>query len=310
MASKYDIVVFSPHLDDAALSCSGRIVSERRMGKRVMVATLFSAGDTSKESKEVYQERRKEDQQAMRALGVEYVLFDFKDAPCRNSFYSSFERLFLEEAKTDEIFQKEVTSKVKALCDDVQPAIALFPLAIGGHIDHRLTHRAHAAVKGQTAIEFYEDRPYVFLRKSINYRLRAMNARPASPAQSGALETVIPVEENDVLGEVPTMMRSIEEVEFYKRVLPPGKDRFRILLRLAQELKEEMQGTNKLRLEPRLFPVDATIYDSVKNAVLSYPSQIEGIFGTAERWEKESTAYTAQILEKAKYAERTWRLLV
>ncbi|KAB2956573.1 MAG: PIG-L family deacetylase, partial [Thermoanaerobaculia bacterium] len=40
-----DLLVLSPHLDDAVLSCGGRIADEVARGRDVLVVTVFTADE-------------------------------------------------------------------------------------------------------------------------------------------------------------------------------------------------------------------------------------------------------------------------
>lgn len=294
--SRYDLLFLSPHLDDVAISCAGRIIHELAKGKHILVATLFSLGSETDESKKVYSCRRQEDEEAMQLLGVDHILLDLKDAPCRDNFYSSFERMFIEESKGDKDFQTKVSTQIKQICEEHQPEIVFFPLAIGGHIDHRLTCRGFSAVRQRTKVEFYEDRPYVFLRNNINYRLRAMNASAIGIESEG-------------IDDLNTLVSSADEVELYKGALPKGNRKRHALSRLMKEGRENLDGGFSLTLEPQIVPVKATDYNLLKKVVLTYRSQSAGLFGGPEGWEKLTRAYTKEICPDAKYAERSWRLV-
>ncbi len=39
---RYEHIYLSPHLDDVALSCGGRIVKQRSKGENVLVVTVFT----------------------------------------------------------------------------------------------------------------------------------------------------------------------------------------------------------------------------------------------------------------------------
>ena len=67
-------------------------------GNKVAVATLFSKGLPIVGNIDLYQGRRREDDQALAALGVsDPIQLGFEDAPFRNLFYHNFQRVILEE---------------------------------------------------------------------------------------------------------------------------------------------------------------------------------------------------------------------
>jgi len=65
-------------------------------------------------------------------------------------------------------------------------AIVYVPLAVGGHVDHRLVHEAgyHAMPEAPgREVFFYEDRPYAFLPGAVWMRLGQLGARLPPAAQ-------------------------------------------------------------------------------------------------------------------------------
>jgi LmbE family N-acetylglucosaminyl deacetylase len=140
----WDVVYVSPHLDDAALSCSARILRDVAAGKRVLVATVFSAGAPDEAR------RKREDRRAMKRLGVEHVHLDYRDAPWRNRRFDSFRAIVLGKA--------DFRLRLRFDADEI-----VAPLAIGTHVDHRIVHAAFPRAM------YYEDRPYAFVhdRKSF-----------------------------------------------------------------------------------------------------------------------------------------------
>jgi LmbE family N-acetylglucosaminyl deacetylase len=170
----YDAVFLSPHFDDVALSCGGTATLAARAG-RALVVTVFAGqpiaflsdfarfqhqrwgtDDTAVDL------RRREDVAAMAALGVDYRWWAFPDAIYRGSLYLSDEDLFGEIKAGDEAVVQAVTAAVAELCREVLPRQLYVPLAIGGHVDHRVC-LASIGTLGQLApsIQAYEDFPYL-----------------------------------------------------------------------------------------------------------------------------------------------------
>ena len=175
----YDEVFLSPHLDDAALSCGGQIAQASRRGAKVLVITLFTAdapdGELSPLAAELHQlwaagpnpfaERRREDQQSCAILGADCEHWNFADAIYRRDAEGAWlypdERALLAPPRAADA----------GLIDELARRFSAFsgmqvrgPLAIGGHVDHRLVREAleKAALPG---CEFYEDFPYARSRK-------------------------------------------------------------------------------------------------------------------------------------------------
>src|SRR5579883_735971 len=90
----YDYIYLSPHCDDVAFSCAGTICAYKAQGLHQLVVTLFTAEPQPPfsplaqayhqlwkipEGTSPYRLRRSEDEQAMAALGVEYIWLDWPE---------------------------------------------------------------------------------------------------------------------------------------------------------------------------------------------------------------------------------------
>jgi len=170
-----DVVYLSPHLDDAVLSCGGRIAHERANGARVAIWTLFTADEPvvapspfaetlrrwwSLPAGEVMAARRREDRDACARLDVLALHGGWPEAPYRldragRPLYSSLERLFGEVGADDASLEAELAEHLATLAG----RRVVVPLGVGGHVDHRLVRRA--ATRAGVAERFYEEFPYV-----------------------------------------------------------------------------------------------------------------------------------------------------
>src|ERR1700722_2310071 len=91
-----DILVLSPHLDDAVLSCSLRILRESNAGRNVKVATLFSGAWPKLFGVDFYGGRRAEDKAALGVLGIDDPIWlGFRDAIFRSPAYWGFSPIVL-----------------------------------------------------------------------------------------------------------------------------------------------------------------------------------------------------------------------
>ncbi|HKZ42285.1 MAG TPA: PIG-L family deacetylase [Candidatus Hodarchaeales archaeon] len=180
-----NIVVLSPHLDDAALSCGEHIFFWRKNGISVSVFTVFcrftapitdyaktllSQGDFS--SIEAYSNiRRREDVSAMRFMDVsEKHLFHIDAA------FRSFQRrpLYKDEGA---VFSGSVSPHDRQLSFELRREFAtlirtydqvIIPFGIGSHIDHLLVRQCSEAVFPQRVIRYYLDYPYSSFLKRWN----------------------------------------------------------------------------------------------------------------------------------------------
>lgn len=160
----YEHLYLAPHLDDAVLSCGGRIYQQRRAGQSVAVLTLLAgdpppeAGDTSYVQElharwgmepdiNPVQVRRAEDKAALSVLGVEGLYWDWPDCIYRRHpetgrfLYTSETDLFgpVHPAETG---LRESISRRLAMLPLARGGQVYAPLGAGGHIDHRLVRQA------------------------------------------------------------------------------------------------------------------------------------------------------------------------
>jgi LmbE family N-acetylglucosaminyl deacetylase len=177
-------VFVAPHPDDAALSCGGLIASLKAQREQIAIVSVYSgAGDP--EGLTTYQRealgfadpgsswagsalppvaameaRRAED----RAYGAELAFVDLPDAVFRG--YEGDDQLTGAPRADDPVPVEALATALAGL----RPDRVYAPLAIGGHVDHRLVGRAvlalaatpHSTVRG--LLRFYEDFPYTLTR--------------------------------------------------------------------------------------------------------------------------------------------------
>lgn len=173
----YSHIYLSPHLDDAVLSCGGRIWQQARAGARVLVVTVFAGiplADTSlspfaqalharwEHPGDAVAGRREEDRAALALLGADLAHWPYPDCIYRQSpddgfFYPDWESLWGEIHPVEGKLIEELATRLATL--PLLHGGALYaPLGIGRHVDHRIVHRA-AAASGHT-LTCYEDFPY------------------------------------------------------------------------------------------------------------------------------------------------------
>lgn len=173
-----DLLVLSPHLDDGALSCGGRIAQAARRGERVAIVTAFAAPEPEEPLSElarmlhrgwglppgeVIATRRREDRDACRVLCAEPLHLELPEAPYRRhprsgaALYATPEALFRTAAEGDEGAPVALERALRGMPPARRVAA---PLGVGGHVDHRLV-RAAAESCFDAALEYYEDFPYV-----------------------------------------------------------------------------------------------------------------------------------------------------
>jgi len=186
------LLVLSPHLDDAVLSCGALIASAAKQ-TAVTVVTLFTeAGPPpytlsarrylrqtgARDAAALYRERRAEDQAALESLGVGWAHAGLIEAQHRRRKMSPghgtwWEAILPELVHTYPVYRLHVTSGRLAAADKGilraaiavvrrlagrRSALVLAPLAVGDHVDHVLARVA--AQRSGAPLIYYGDFPY------------------------------------------------------------------------------------------------------------------------------------------------------
>ena len=195
LEDEFDVLVLSPHLDDAVFSCGASLVEWGAAGRRVLVVTPFAGcphrdlspfaqelhdlwglGDAA----EVLATRRAEDAEALKSLGVVWRHGDLLDAIYRSDGDDRWlypDLAALRGRGNDDPVETELVRLFRSLPSAKK---ILSPLGVGGHVDHRLVNRASRACF-RRRLSFYEDYPYASSARS------RMKAHPWLTTKSGHL---------------------------------------------------------------------------------------------------------------------------
>jgi len=180
--------VFSPHLDDAALSAGAFIADlATASARRVELHTLFAGsadGEISPAARgfhrmcslheDAVQQRRGEDNAAAATLGADAYHHGFLDAIYRRDPSGGWlcrnERSVFSELPDEPDLRVELAAVVAELCVIRRPALVLTCAAIGGHVDHRLTRAAvvEATSRARVRLLLWEDLPHAMRRPGDN----------------------------------------------------------------------------------------------------------------------------------------------
>ncbi|WP_306215185.1 PIG-L deacetylase family protein [Actinoplanes sp. RD1] len=171
------VLVVSPHLDDAVLSC-GAFLTAAAPRCPVTVATVFTTAGppphtlaarrflAGNDAQALYAERRREDREVLSGLGCRVVHLGFPDA----LFRRRRSRLVLPELTHRyptyryDIARGRVARGDRPLVDDIVAAlpadggVVLCPLGVGRHVDHLLARAAAMRLPGH--LVHYSDFPY------------------------------------------------------------------------------------------------------------------------------------------------------
>ncbi|MFT5643452.1 MAG: LmbE family N-acetylglucosaminyl deacetylase [Janthinobacterium sp.] len=172
------VVILSPHLDDAALSCGGLLHALRGRISTLVVSTccgtprVLAAGGMGKlqlrRGHVNPQYRRREDIAAMHSVNADFVHLSFPDGIYRRSpltgklIYRNERERWISPHIEDIAHIEEMYLVLRRLCLGLGSILLLSPMGIGNHVDHQIVAQVavRLAASGVTLL-FYEDFPYV-----------------------------------------------------------------------------------------------------------------------------------------------------
>ena len=180
----YDLLVLSPHADDAAFSIGGLVAHAARTGQKVALQTVYRSDDWNQLG--IATSRATEDAAFAQRFGLTLLPPLLDEAPLRDRRYRSGRRLFdwidPHHADIDKLVDHFRTLDCAAI---------LAPLGVGEHVDHQLVH--WAARRLETPVTFYEDSPYALMPGHVARRLVNLGAAsgpvPLGPAMRAWSET-------------------------------------------------------------------------------------------------------------------------
>jgi LmbE family N-acetylglucosaminyl deacetylase len=186
----FDHTYLSPHLDDAVLSCGGRMWQQVQAGARVLVVTVFASAPApgaplSPFVQELHARwghpadavarRQEEDLAALALVGAKAAYWPYTDCIYRQVSdgrfpYASEKALFEEIHPAEEALIAELAARLRALPLG-QGGTVYAPLAVGHHVDHQIVRLA-AQASGRPLI-YYEDFPYAQDPRAVQAALEA-----------------------------------------------------------------------------------------------------------------------------------------
>jgi len=181
-ASTADTLYLSPHLDDAALSCGGRIYQQAQAGLKVVVLTIF-AGSAKGTTRTPFAQqletrwgtrwdaiamRRQEDVEALSVLGAVPVHWAYEDCIYRRAetsgepLYATREAIFDEVSPDDSVRPAVLAAEIERLWQDLGQPQVYAMLSAGNHVDHQIAAAALVRLLEGRPLDviFYEDYPY------------------------------------------------------------------------------------------------------------------------------------------------------
>ena len=181
---RYDCLYVAPETPHALLSCAARIAAEIGRGRKVLVASLFGPS----------QEGVRPSAAALGRIGVDVYEAGLPGARERSVLYHSCVGRAFSRDPGDDACLERAAGLLNEVGRKTRARHVLIPLAVGGHIDHRLAHEAAVRcfdAQAERDVLLYEDRPAAFVPGAVRIRLAQLGARlpPAARAatRSGLL---------------------------------------------------------------------------------------------------------------------------
>lgn len=194
LTTDYGHIVLSPHLDDAALSCGGRIAALATAGEAVLVVNIcsgspapgttfspFAAANHARwglPAAEAVARRLAEDERALEILGADSLQLDLLDAIYRMPTAYVDDATLFGEVVADDPLPAALGACLADLVARFPDALFYAPLGVGRHVDHQAAYAAavtlaDAAIRAvtTTSVAFYEDFPYVAAPSALAARL-------------------------------------------------------------------------------------------------------------------------------------------
>ena len=178
MRERYKTIYLSPHLDDVALSCGGRIYQQTSQNEPILIVTTM-AGESAPDlqlsafAQELHQRwelpqyavraRRAEDAAASQILGADYLHWSIPDCVYRTEpatgepCYPTWESVITTQHPADGAVIAQLVHQLAQLpsADEI-----VVPLTAGNHVDHRLVRQAAVLAFTPNSLLYYEDYPY------------------------------------------------------------------------------------------------------------------------------------------------------
>ncbi len=253
----FDLLVLSPHSDDAAFSIGGVLAGAARAGQRLALQTVFASDEWRGFGQAAV--RQTEDESFARSLGLALLPPLLDEAPRREARYRSGRRLFDWIASDDPLIDKLLDLLTRQLI--AQPAARILaPLGVGEHVDHQLLHAAARRLPAN--VEYYADLPYALMPGHLTARLRNLGEEHRAPSLVPAVRAW---SQTPLLGKLRPLVRPFAAYTF----------------------------CHSLRRRPGQRARQATVWESHLSpssvedhlaAIACYPSQWPLFFASLEEW--------------------------
>ncbi|MDF3023221.1 MAG: hypothetical protein K0R10_582 [Alphaproteobacteria bacterium] len=272
------ICIVSPHIDDAVLSCGIFIQRSIAAGDEVLVVDIFTKGKNDIR-------RAAEEKEAMARIGARGYILDEFDAPDRDPRYKSTKELFLGDMKdVPEAFLGHVTKRLEDFFNEHAIQLAVFPLAAGTHIDHRIAHEAGRRIKS-VPVKYYEDRPYILWPGILQGRMNDIGSDAKLPKVTRA-----------------QMEGALCDYYYLTHFVPAEKRGETLPMYLAAL---DIASSNKLKATSETLVATEDELKKMYHSLATYESQMKSIYPDYDTFIRDSFAYERTAGHDA-YTERSW----
>ena len=304
--AEYRHIYFSPHLDDAVLSCAGRIAGQTSAGLPVLVVTIFAGSGGAPRPPRAFAPfqdipaRRREDRRALDVVAADHRWLDLPDAIGRHRRYASLVGITVPIGQREAPLRAAVANEMARIGRRWPAATLYCPLGIGNHVDHQIVSAAgfdlrRSCPRPGRDILFYEDTPYVCIPHLLRQRFEEIGL--ATPPGEPPAVTVCAREAYAALMSSPQLARHAGPVA--RRLL---------LAYLVVRFGRARLGARRRRrlaLHPELTDIGDR-FDTKVAAIACYDSQVAAIYGDYETMRRELAACCAAPEGGGKH-ERYWR---
>ncbi|MCC6994135.1 MAG: PIG-L family deacetylase [Deltaproteobacteria bacterium] len=184
-------IFVSPHLDDVVLSCGGLVARAAATATTTVEVITVCAGQPREAltplarqlhaawglDTEPVAARRDEDRRALALLAAQPRWFEELDAVYRHPAYCTGPALFGPPHPDDDLAAR-LARRLEAVVAAQPEAHYYFPLGVGDHVDHRVTHQVGAKLAARGVdVAFYEELPYALTPGALGHRLELLGER-------------------------------------------------------------------------------------------------------------------------------------
>jgi LmbE family N-acetylglucosaminyl deacetylase len=178
------LVVLSPHRDDATFSLALSLRHWSSAGVSITVVNFFTQSayaPYAPDGANISALRADEDRRSLRAVDPQIYLrsLSFLDAPLRLPIdFGAITNPAVFTPVSEEV--ERMSNVIRSIC---RRALAIAPLGLGEHIDHRTVRDAAIVALPRKSVAFYEDLPYASWtsESDIRKRISTLEAQLMTP---------------------------------------------------------------------------------------------------------------------------------